>query len=284
MTLSNDLPMRDATPDDVPAIGALRESVGWGVNEWALRIVIGQPFARCLVVESEDGIAGVGSGVVYGSLGFIGNMIVADAHRRRGIGSAILAAVTAYLEAAGCRRLELNATSEGRPLYERHGFASIGRSATTQLRRDLPLRRDPSVTLRSADGVGEIAAYDRPRFGGDRHGLLALLHDDPATVLVTADRSGEMVGYACLRTDAPRIGPLLADEPSVAEMLLAEAFDRLPDVSELRVNLPPNNRPGSAWLRRLGVPIEPWDGRMARGEDVAKREETLYGMTVGALG
>ena len=46
MTVSRRFPMRDATPDDLAAIGALHESVGWGVNEWALRTVIGQPFAR----------------------------------------------------------------------------------------------------------------------------------------------------------------------------------------------------------------------------------------------
>ena len=286
MSLPDDLAMRIATMDDLPAIAGLRESVGWGVNEWALRAVVGTSFARCLVVEAADGLAGVGSGIVYGPLGFVGNMIVAKAHRRRGIGSAVLSTITAYLEQTGCRRLELNATSDGRPLYERHGFASTGRSATTQLGRDIPLARDPSLSLRETDdaGIDALAAYDRPRFGGDRRHRLPPLPADPTAVFVAAERDGAVVGYACIRTDGPRVGPLLADEPSVAETLMADAFDRLRDATELRLNLPPDNRPGAAWLRALGAPIEPWDGRMARGEVLARREETLYGMTVGALG
>lgn len=286
MSLPADITLRDAALDDLPAIAALRESVGWSVNEWALRAVIGRPNARCLVVVAGDGLAGTGSGIVYGPLGFVGNMIVAPVHRRRGIGSVVLETITAHLAEAGCRRLELNATSEGRPLYERHGFASLGRSATTQLRRDVRLARDPSVATRPAgpEALEDLAAYDRPRFGGDRRALLELLLADPAATFLAAQRNGEIVGYACVRTDTPRLGPLLADEPAVAETLLAEAFDLLPGAGGLRLNLPPDNRPGREWLRGLGAAIEPWDGRMARGPQLPRRPETIYGMTVGALG
>jgi hypothetical protein len=55
-------------------------------------------------------------------------------------------------------------------------------------------------------------------------------------------------------------------------------------VDEWRLNLPPGNRPGAEWLRGMGVVVEPWDGRMARGPQVPRRDDTIYGMTVGALG
>jgi len=290
MSLPSDLRLRDAALDDLPAIGALRESVGWSVNEWALRAVIGQSHARCLVATTHDGtLAGVGSGIVYGPLGFIGNMIVTDAHRRRGLGSAILASITAFLESAGCPRLELNATSEGRSLYERHGFASIGRSTTAKIPRSVGLHAEPALRLRRAgadetDTIATIAAYDLPRFGGDRRALLAIILADPASIGLVAERDGRMVGYACVRTDAPRIGPMVADEPAVAEALLLEAFGLLPGVDGLRLNLPPGNEPGAGWLRGLEVPIEPWDGRMARGPQIPRRDDAIYGMAVGALG
>jgi GNAT superfamily N-acetyltransferase len=288
MGLPDDLSLRDADPDDLPAIGALRTSVGWSVHEWALRAVIGVPHARCIVAVDGDGtIAGVGSGIVYGPLGFVGNMVVAEAHRRRGVGSAILESVTAFLEAAGCRRLELNATSDGRPLYERHGFASIGRSATARIPRDAVRSRDPTVSVRRAEphhGTA-LATYDGRRFGGDRGPLLEMLLDDPAAIVLLADRDGVgLAGYACVRPEEPRIGPMLADEPSVAETLLVEAFDAAPAAGDLRLNLPPDNHPGAEWLSGLGIRIEPWDGRMARGPHIPRRAETIYGMAVGALG
>ncbi len=287
MSLPSDLSLRDAKLNDLPAIGELRTSVGWSVNEWALRAVVGSAGATCVVVADGEGrIGGVGSGIVYQPLGFVGNMIVAAAHRRRGLGSAILEAVTAYLESEGCTLVELNATSDGRPLYERHGFASIGRSSTARLSRDLTLSLDASVSVRRAGptDLADLAAYDLPRFGGDRRRLLALLLDDPAAWLLLAEREGGLAGYACVRPGEPRIGPVLADAPSVAETLVVEAFDVAPAANELRLNLPPNNGSGAEWLSRRGVVIEPWDGRMARGEPVERRDDTIYGMTVGALG
>ena len=287
MPLPSDLDLRDATLDDLSALAALRESVKWGVNEWALRLVVERPGARCVVAtDAERTVVAVGSGIVYGRLGFIGNMIVTGAHRRRGVGTAILEAVTRFLEDAGCDRLELNATSEGRPLYEAHGFRSIGRSSTTQIPAVTALSPDPSVTTRraGADDLDRIATYDRPRFGGDRQALLSALLEDRAATFVVAERDGAVAGYACIRQDTPRVGPLLADDPAVAETLVVAATELLPPDTAIRLNLPPNNRPGAEWLRRIGAPIEPWDGRMARGAEVPRREETIYGMTVGALG
>lgn len=282
----DDLTLRDATAEDLPAISALRESAGWTVHEWALRAVTGVSHARCVVAVGDGDLVGVGSGIVYGPLGFVGNMVVAATHRRRGIGSAILTAITDYLEAAGCIRLELNATSEGRPLYERHGFTSMGFSATARIPRDVRLAPNPAIVVQRAspEDLGRLAAYDCPRFGGDRTPVLAMLLDDTDARLLLAAREAELVGYACLRTDAPRIGPLLADDPAVAETLMVEAFAITEAAGELRLNLPPNNHPGTAWLRRLGVEIEPWDGRMARGPQIPRRDDAVYGMAVGALG
>lgn len=287
MSLPPDLSLRDATLDDLPAIAALRESVGWGVTDWGLRAVIGQSHARCLLaVDGEDAVAGVGSGIVYGPLGFIGNMIIAEAHRRRGVGSAILDAIVAFLEDAGCSRLELNATTEGRPLYERHGFRSRGNSATARISRDAPLAPDPDVTVRRASrtDLGAVAAYDRPRFGGDRQALLEILMDAREVVTVLAEDARGMTGYACVRTGESRIGPMLAEAPAIAAALLRQAFDLMPRALEVRLNLPPNNAPGAAWLEQLGVQVEAWDGRMGRGPELSRREETVYGMALGALG
>lgn len=287
MTLPDDLSLRAADVDDLPGIAELRAAVGWGVHDWALRAAVQAPGARCLVaVDGTGRIVAVGSGISYGRLGFVGNMVVDAAHRRRGLGSAILAEVTSFLDAAGCRRIELYATTDGRPLYARHGFEVAGTSALARVTRDLPLEREASITMRrgGSEDLDRLAAYDRPRFGGDRRPLLAIMLEDAAQPLLLAERDDEMVGYAWVRPEVGRIGPVLADAPAVASTLLVEAFDRMPSVEELRLNLPLGDGPGAGWLRARRVELEPWDGRMARGPQVPRREETVYGSAVGALG
>jgi GNAT superfamily N-acetyltransferase len=286
MTLPTDLRMREADRSDIRAIAAIRAAMGWAVHEWALNAVIGQAHARCVIVTDPDGrLAGVGSGIAYPPLGFVGNMIVADAHRRRGVGTAVLDDVAGWLGQAGCTRLELNATDDGRHLYARHGFASRGRSAVARVPRSTALD-DEAVRTRvgmPAD-LDRLADYDRARFGGDRRPVLALLLADPSCRAAIAERDRTFVGYAVVRLDEVRLGPMVADAPAVAASLLRWAFEAIPSTDEMRLNLPPDNDVGAAWLRGLGVSAEPWDGRMARGADVPRRDDTIYQMTVGPLG
>jgi GNAT superfamily N-acetyltransferase len=287
MGLPDSLSAREAVLDDVPAIAALRESAGWTVHEWALHAVIGQPHARCVVVtDPAGGLAGLGSGIAYGRLGFVGNMVVADAFRRRGVGTAILDDVAGWLARAGCTRLELNATEDGKHLYARHGFASRGRSATARVPRSTPLTGDPSVRIRPAAPIDldTVSGYDEPRFGGDRRPVLGMLLSDPGCRAAIAELDGEPAGYSVVRVDEPRLGPLVADSPRIAAALVGWAFEAVPTTDQMRLSLPPENRVGATWLRELAIPIEEWDGRMARGPDVPRRDETIYQMAVGPLG
>ncbi|MGI8998284.1 MAG: GNAT family N-acetyltransferase [Candidatus Limnocylindria bacterium] len=289
MPPSDGFRLRNADTTDLPRIAEMRDEVGWGVHDWALRAVLEPPHARCIVaVDGRDVVIGVGSGISYGQMGFVGNMIVDSGHRRRGIGAAILQAVISFLEERGTTRMELYATTEGRPLYARHGFELTGASAMVRV---------PRAVVSSAEGVAgvgvrdasthaeaDIIAYDTPRFGGDRRAVLRNIVGDRQRPVVVARREGAIVGYGWVRPDGERIGPLVADTPEIAVALIGEAFARMPLIDELTLNVPSDNRAGAERLTDLGAEESPWDGRMARGPDVPRRGETIYGNLVGALG
>ena len=286
MPLSEELRLRRAEAADLPRIAELREAVGWSVHEWALRMVVATREARCLVaVNGSDRIVGVGSGIAYGALGFVGNMIVDEAFRRRGIGGAILQSVLDFLAERGAVRSELYATSEGRPLYQRYGFEPMGTSAMMSVPRfDATATGEVSLSQAGLEAIGELAAFDTPRFGGDRSPVLRWMADDPTRPLIVARRDGAMVGYGWVRPDGERIGPLVADSPEVAVALIGDAFARLPAAESLTLNLPAGNRAGAERLIELGARMEPWDGRMGRGPSPSRRESTIYASVVGALG
>ncbi len=286
MPLPDELSIRAAGLHDVPEILELRRGVGWGAHEWALRLAIEPESARCFVVEDASGrLVGVGSGVAYPPLGFVGNMIVAEGHRRRGIGGAVLESVAAFLEQMGCTRMELFATDDGRPLYAAYGFELIEPGSRARLTRAMAsATSDVAVVDASADVLNDLVAYDAARFGGERRDLLKLMLNDEVRPTLLATRDGSIVGFGWLRAEDDRIGPWLAEDPGVAAAILAEAFRRLPDRDELTTNLPMSNTAGLAWLRAHGVEPDPWDGRMARGTPIRRRVESVYGNAVGALG
>lgn len=277
--------MRTAAASDIAAITALRASVGWSAHEWAMRAAMQPPDARCLlVIAGDDRIVGVGSGISYGALGFVGNMVVDEEHRGRGVGSAVLEAVIDFLDARGCRRLELFATPAGRPLYARHGFELTDPSAVVTVPRDAVPATDAAVHIAEATDLDALRAYDAARFGGDRGSLLATMRADRQRPLLVARLGDRIGGYLWLRPDGPRVGPFVADEPAIAGALLRAAFEHAPSAADLTLNLPMSNRPGAEWLRGLGLALEPWEGRMARGSQIERRNDTIYANLVGALG
>jgi GNAT superfamily N-acetyltransferase len=278
--------MRDATRDDLAALADLRRSVGWDALDWALLAAVDSPAGRFVVLEDGDGPpVACGSAMVYGPLGFIGNMVVADGHRRRGLGSRVLSTLVDHLRAAGCRRIELFATSDGRQLYGRHGFALSGPSVVaTVMRASVSRTGTAEIEPGRTEDLDALAAYDAPRFGGDRHELLARMAADAARPLRIARHHGTISGYAWLRPDGARVGPLLADGPEVAADLVADAFDAMPALDGLRLHMPSGNHEGARWMAGLGATLESWDGRMAIGEPIERRDEAIYANVVGALG
>jgi GNAT superfamily N-acetyltransferase len=286
MPLSIGIDLRAATADDLPAIAALREAAGWAVHPWALRAILEPPRARCLLaIDTEGRGVAVGSGISYGRLGIVGNMVVVPEHRRQGIGTAILEGILAFLEERGSSRVELSATDLGRPLYARYGFEPDLGGVSAVVSR-YALRGDADIELRVAgpEALASLAEFDAPRFGGDRVPLLRMMVADRARAVITAVRDGSIVGWGWVRPEADRLGPLVADSPTVASTLVGEAFRLMPQTPTLRLNLPPGNRAGAEALRAAGATLEAWGGRMARGPNVPRRNETIYAGAVGALG
>ena len=82
--------------------------------------------AACVHVLAEaDGGEAVGTGRLRAD-GRVGRMAVLAAHRSRGVGAALLDALTAAAAEAGVRELALHAQLAARAFYERAGFRAEG--------------------------------------------------------------------------------------------------------------------------------------------------------------
>jgi len=77
--------------------------------------------------------------------GLIVSMWTEPDHRRRGLGRRIVAAILAWCEERGIRRLTLHASNDGRPLYEAFGFGATNemRFEQTETAPNRPNLRPP---------------------------------------------------------------------------------------------------------------------------------------------
>jgi GNAT superfamily N-acetyltransferase len=139
--------LRRATPDDAAALtrlrGLMHEAMGDAPTD-AWRSSCEQAFARRLgtddfvafVVEQDGEVVSGGAGWLEEHLpspyqvdarrGYIASMSTDVAHRRQGHGQAVFEALMGWFAEHGIPRVDLRATPDGQPLYERNGFRLLG--------------------------------------------------------------------------------------------------------------------------------------------------------------
>jgi GNAT superfamily N-acetyltransferase len=272
-------PVRLLGPADQGRCVALSIDRGWLPEraKWGLLLAACEVFG----VEAPDGrgLAGVVVLTRYGAdLASIGMMLVAARYERRGLGRVLMK--HAVRAAGDDAAVTLFATSMGRPLYEKLGFAVV-RDSVSFIGEFRPgpepeggRRRAPSAGA-AAGGViragtpadlPAILAADLAAFGADRSHILRPVAGlaDRISVLEAA---GAVAGYAIgWRNDVTStlVGPLLAPDDAAARLLVADvaAHARTP----VRLDLDPALPGLPAWAEAHGLALGGRTVVMAHGK------------------
>jgi ribosomal-protein-alanine N-acetyltransferase len=131
------VPIRDATPDDIPALLRMEQQSETAAH-WTLLAYQGLFAAdaspRRTLVATGDSVAQEVCGFVVahclGDEWEIENLVVAPEQRRRGIGSELLGELLLDLQSKGVRASSLEVRESNvsaTRLYEKHGFTPVGR-------------------------------------------------------------------------------------------------------------------------------------------------------------
>jgi GNAT superfamily N-acetyltransferase len=214
--------LRAFTAADLPAARALSDLVGWPhrLEDWRFVLPLGQGIAA----TAEGRLVGTAFcwpwGPGHATLGLI---VVAPAHRGRGLGRRLLAAAAAR---AGSRILLLHATEDGLPLYRRSGFSCVGtisqHQGAARAPDDMPLPAGDHVRPVARADLSILVELDQVASGLPRAGLLGALMAaaDAGTVLL---RDGRPAGFAFRRRFGQGwvIGPVVAPDPEAARSLIA---------------------------------------------------------------
>lgn len=217
--------LRIMTMADIPAGMRLKDIAGWNQTpgDWE-RFLSASP-QGCFVAEVEGQVVGTATTIVYeGRFAWIGMVLVDPEFRGHGIGTRLLERTIEHLDGCQIPTMKLDATPEGKPIYEKLGFVSEYEIERWMLKR----RAGQGISAPNHPELEHILALDREVFGADRSDLLRTLAGEaPDFTLATTDQ-GEVASYAFGRrgSRADHLGPWMARNESSARGVLEEFLRR----------------------------------------------------------
>jgi ribosomal protein S18 acetylase RimI-like enzyme len=266
--------VRGMTFEDLSLGLRLRQQAGWNQTaaDWA-RFLSLQPDG-CFVAEIDGIAAGTVTNCVFGSVAWIGMMLVDASRRGRGIGRALMTRALAFLGERGVRSVRLDATPLGEPLYRSLGFVEqsrLGRWEGELSGGEVA----QGVEAGQVEDRGGILRLDREVTGTDRRRLLLELFREYPHELRVVRRGGAVVGYLTARRGARALflGPCLATAEA-GPLLLADAWQRHAG-KEVILDSPAGSA-AAAWVRQRGLCEQRQLLRMCRGEVVEECVPQLW--------
>jgi GNAT superfamily N-acetyltransferase len=239
-----------------------------------------------VATDSTGEVIGVGMWWAFGrQAGTVGTVLVAPEHQGRGIGRALMEALSAE---AGSRALMLNATAEGLSLYEKLGYCRVGLVRQHQAKLDAPVtgRRAPAACVRRAvpEDQHALFALDAASFGADRTALIVRLLAAGEAWIV--EQGAGPAGFTVLREfgRGQIIGPVVApNEDDAVALVAAAAGAARPGV--LRIDIPAHAQRLGEWLIEAGLPPISTVTTMLRGAWPASQNGVQrFGLALQALG
>ncbi len=212
---------------DIPAGMKLKEVAGWNqaAADWE-RFLSASP-EGCFVAEAEGRVVGTTTTITYeGRFAWIGMVLVEPQFRRQGVGTRLLTRAIEHLDACRVPTIKLDATPQGKPIYENLGFVTEFEIERWILER--PPQAENSLSRDPPPVFGDILDLDRKVFGADRGELLRSLDRGTPAFTLGIQSEGEMRGYALGRrgSRADHFGPWMAQDEMVARELLDEFLGR----------------------------------------------------------
>jgi len=257
--------LRVMTMADIPAGMRLKELAGWNqtAEDWQ-RFLQSNP-EGCFVAELDGAVCGTATTIIYENrLAWISMVLVDPKSRGQGIGTRLLERAIEQLDARHIPTMKLDATPQGKPIYEKLGFVPEFEIERWALQRQAGVRL-PESPPTQAD-LRQIADLDKVIFGADRRALLASVHQSAPEFTLWVQRGRGVDAYALGRhgTRADHLGPWMAGDQFGAQEILA-MFLRRSTRDTLFVDCVSSNPFAGALLRAHHFQVSRPLTRMVRG-------------------
>jgi GNAT superfamily N-acetyltransferase len=286
--------MRTLTPSDVPSAIELSTAANWNQTPEDWLRVAHLSAKGCKCIEDAGRIVATTTLLPYGThLAWIGMVLTRPEYRRQGLARRLMEDAILSAERDGIRTLKLDATDEGRPLYESLGFvvekiverwgireniATRGKNTDTEGRASTNCSGDANLP-------NDLIALDTAAFGVSRRGLLELLSKVGRCSMTPH-------GYVLSRPGitARYLGPCVADSESEASLLIDSHLNSNPDwqagaeARDWYWDLFPANSGAVRCAKKFGFTHRRTLWRMRRGQVIGNNDAMVYAIAGFELG
>jgi len=266
--------LRLLSAQDLAAAFQLSAQAGWNqtVEDWKMLLEIARE--SCWAIEIDGQVAATTTLVCYERrLAWLGMVLTKTEHQKRGFAGRLLATALSYADQMGIKTVKLDATEQGKPLYEKFGFYPED-EVERWVRPGKNAPQFPAVR-RAANGVWRD--IDLTAFGANRMHLLDKL----------AERNPPLVhsqSYLFMRSGriTSHLGPCVSEDAKTAHRLIEEC------VQETEYgwswDLFPKNQEAVALARDFGFVPQRHLLRMYRGQALQQQPDMIYAAAGFELG
>jgi GNAT superfamily N-acetyltransferase len=275
--------------DDVASAMELSGAANWNQTpeDWQRIMHLAPENCRC--IENAGKIVATTTLLPFGQqLAWIGMVLTCPEYRRQGLARRLIEDAITAAERMGIRTLKLDATDEGRPLYESLGFVAeqvVERWGTDAGSAAAESGGDTHAEVENdcfaqAELREELMAMDSAAFGASRVHLLELL-------MKSGECNATSNGYALSRVgkSARYLGPCVANSEAEARQLISAHLEPSPDRRHgWYWDLLSKNLSSIRCAERLGFTRRRTLWRMRLGQAIENNDAMVYAIAGFELG
>lgn len=262
-------------PDDLKEGVELSSAAGWNQTAEDWEMLMDLTPDGCFALEADGQLVSTTTLLCYQRrLAWIGMVLTRAKYRGRGFARRLLAAALQHADSLEIETIKLDATDQGRPLYEAFGF-QVEQPIERWLR---PGSAESQIIFDHQPLPKHVLDCDSKAFGVDRSILLQDLTHRSNTY---SDSNGYLLARPG-RTTA-YLGPGVSSDPVAACNLITRTINDSAQVS-WSWDLLPANRHAVAIASELGFTRQRSLTRMARGKPLRGRDDLVYAIAGFELG
>lgn len=163
--------VKNMSLEDLDFAVRITDSMGWNLVEQDFKFMMHLEPDGCFVLLFDSERVGIATTISFNKVGWLGNIIVSESHRKLGAGSLLVRHCVKYLASKNVETVGLYSYIDKVPFYRKLGF-EYNSEFTVLKGKGFSSRPKAGLRKVTKENIQEVIDYDQSCFGASRKKLL----------------------------------------------------------------------------------------------------------------